>query len=118
MTEKTDYDPSLLPPVIVRYLEIHDDRGERSAVAELFAPNARVVDEGIEYLGIDAVRGWLGRTASAYTFTTQLLGQQPDGDGRWVVFARLEGDFPGGVVDLRYRIETEGDRIADLVIAP
>ena len=31
---------------------------------------------------------------------------------------RLEGDFPGGVVDLDYRFTVDGDRIAELVIAP
>ena len=36
----------------------------------------------------------------------------------WVATNRLEGDFPGGVVDLRYRFAMDGDLIAELVIAP
>jgi hypothetical protein len=113
-----DYNPDLLPPVVVRYLEQHADPEKREAVAQLFAANARVVDEGITYDGVDAIRGWLGKTASAYTYTTTLLGQYPDGEERWVVVARLEGDFPGGVAELRYRVSVADDRIVDLVIAP
>ena len=30
----------------------------------------------------------------------------------------LEGDFPGGVVDLRYQFVLAYDRISELVIAP
>ena len=30
----------------------------------------------------------------------------------------LEGDFPGGVVDLRYRYTLDADRIVHLTIAP
>jgi hypothetical protein len=36
----------------------------------------------------------------------------------WVVAKRLEGDFPGGVVMLRYGLTLDGDLIAELVIAP
>jgi hypothetical protein len=113
-----DYNPELLPLVVVRYFEQHADPEKREAVAALFADDARVVDEGVTYDGVDAIRGWLGKTASAYTYTTTLLGQYSEGEDRWVVVARLERDFPGGVVDLRYRVSTADDRILDLVIAP
>jgi hypothetical protein len=36
----------------------------------------------------------------------------------WLVVNHLEGDFPGGVVDLRYRFALSGDLISELVIAP
>lgn len=112
------FDASLLPPAVARYLDDHADVDRRDSVAELFAPDARVVDEGIEYQGRDAIRGWLNKAASEYTYTSTLLGQQSVGDGRWVVLSRLEGNFPGGVVDLRYRVAVAGDQIVDLVIAP
>ena len=35
-----------------------------------------------------------------------------------MVTNHLEGDFPGGTVDLRYRFRLAGDRIARLDIAP
>lgn len=118
MTDYDTYDPSLLPPAVARYLEEHAHVDRRDAVAELFTPDARVVDEGIEYQGRGAIRGWLNKTASEYTYTSTLLGQQSAGDGKWVVLSRLEGNFPGGVVDLRYRVAVNGDHIVDLVIAP
>jgi hypothetical protein len=36
----------------------------------------------------------------------------------WLIRNRLEGNFPGNVVDLRYRFELAGDLITALVIAP
>lgn len=118
VTDYSPYEPGLLPPVVVRYLEKHSSPENREAVVELFAADARVVDECVEYSGTDAIRGWLARTGSAYTYTTTFLGQRPAGDGCWVILVRLEGTFPGGVVDLRYQVATEGDRIVDLVVAP
>jgi hypothetical protein len=35
-----------------------------------------------------------------------------------VAVNHLEGNFPGGVVDLAYRFTMDGDLIAQLVIAP
>ncbi|SIT84137.1 hypothetical protein [Microbacterium sp. RU33B] len=114
----TAYAPDDLPPVVVRFLEDHTDPESRRDIADLFASDGRVVDEGIEYLGLEAIGGWLGKAASAYTYTTTMLGQSAEEDGRWVVWARLEGNFPGGVADLRYRFATKNGVIADLVIAP
>ncbi len=39
-------------------------------------------------------------------------------DDRWVAVNRLEGDFPGGAVELRYRFALVDDLISELVIAP
>jgi len=57
-------------------------------------------------------------TASEYTYTTALIGQRQEGPDQWTVVAHLEGDFPVGVVDLRYRFSLEQDRISKLIIAP
>lgn len=121
MTDSTNvssYDPDSLPPVLARYLDAHPDRARLEETAELFASDARVVDEGIEYSGIEAIRGWLGGTGSAYHYTTTYLAQERIDADRWVVSARLEGDFPGGVAELRYRATVRDDRLVDLVIAP
>ena len=39
-------------------------------------------------------------------------------DGRTVVSSHLVGNFPGSPVDLRYAFRFDGDRIAELEIAP
>ena len=118
LQQNTSYDPSILPPVIVRYLEAQADRARRKAISDVFAADARVVDESIEYLGIDAIRGWLANTASEYTYTTTFTGQHCVDVDRWVVLARLEGNFPGGVADLRFQFAVRFDKIIDLVIVP
>ncbi len=43
--------------------------------------------------------------------------QAVDG-GTYVARVHLEGTFPGGTVDLKYRFTVDGDRISRLEIAP
>jgi len=110
------YDPGELPDVVARYLAAQAD--DRGGVVDVFAPDARVLDEGIEYFGTEEIRGWLGKAASEYTYTTTFTGQRHVDDNRWEVRARLEGNFPGGTADLRFQFRTEDDRIHDLAIEP
>lgn len=109
--------PSAVPDVIATYQSAHDARDTDVALAT-FTADARVVDDGREHVGTDAVRAWLGTEAAQYTFTRTLVDAVPEGDDRWLVVNHLEGDFPGGEVDLRYRFRLVDDRIAELVIAP
>ena len=117
LQQNTPYNPSILPPVIVRYLDAQVDRAQRMAISDVFAADARVVDESIEYLGADAIEGWLANTASEYTYTTTLTGQHCVDVDRWVVLARLEGNFPGGVANLQFQFTVRFDKITDLAIA-
>ena len=110
-------DRPALPPVIARYQAAHDRRDTESAI-DGFAPDATVLDDGQTYVGTDAIRSWLDHAASEYTFTRTLTGAEDLGDGHWIVRNRLEGDFPGAVVDLAYRFTLHGDLIAHLDIAP
>lgn len=112
------YDAATVPPVVARYLSAQGDDERRQSVVEAFTADARVTDEGIDYDGRDAIRAWLDKTASEYTCTTALIGQRQEGPDQWTVVAHLEGDFPGGVVDLRYRFSLDLDRISRLIIAP
>lgn len=106
-----------LPEVVSRYQAAHDRRDTETALAA-FRPDATVVDDGHTYRGANEIRRWLATAASEYTFTRTLLSAEAGDDGSWVVVNHLEGDFPGGVVDLRYRFVLRGDLIAELVIAP
>lgn len=115
-TEFSPYSPDALPSAVARYLRGAID--DRPSTLDAFAPNARITDEGRDHEGIDAVRDWLNSAGSEYTYTTTYLGQRADRPDRWVIRTRIEGDFPGGVADLRYRFTLDGDRIAELVIAP
>ncbi|HTD49558.1 MAG TPA: nuclear transport factor 2 family protein [Acidimicrobiia bacterium] len=106
-----------LPEVVTQYQHAHD-RHDTDAALSAFAPDARVVDDGREYRGTAEIRTWLNDAASEYTFTRSLVAAQATGANSWIVLNHLEGNFPGGVVDLRYQFVTAGDLIAELVIAP
>ncbi|MEN0084437.1 MAG: nuclear transport factor 2 family protein [Leifsonia sp.] len=111
------FDPEQLPAPVRRYLDARRARSSAS-LSSVFAPDARVVDEDAEHLGLAAVEEWFRASGSEYTYTTTYLRQTADAPDRWTVVAHLEGDFPGGEVDLHHRFRLAGDRIADLVIEP
>lgn len=105
-----------LPDVVVRYLTAHDHRDTESALAA-FTPDARVHDDGHEYVGPDEIRYWLAGASTEFTYTRVVLEATAIGTNQWHVLNHLEGNFPGGMVDLRYRFVVVGDRISELVIA-
>ncbi|WP_175609336.1 nuclear transport factor 2 family protein [Streptacidiphilus griseoplanus] len=106
-----------LPDVIRRYLTAHN-AGDASASAALMTTDAQVTDDGKTYDGLPAIERWLDRAASEYSYTTTWLGAAQHGPDRWTVTQRLDGDFPGGTVDLRYDFTLSGRLISRLVIAP
>jgi hypothetical protein len=106
-----------LPDVVRRYFDAHDRRDTDAALAA-FAPAARVFDDGQEYRGADAIRDWLARASTQFTYTRHILDAAEEEPNSWLVRNRLEGNFPGGVVDLGYRFTVVDGLIADLVIAP
>jgi uncharacterized protein (TIGR02246 family) len=106
-----------LPAVVTTYLSAHRDRDAPTATG-LFTPDAVVTDEGRDHRGPDAIRAWLTRAASAYTYTTTFAGAARTGADHVDVRQHLEGDFPGGVVDLHFRFTLRDGRISRLVIEP
>ncbi len=106
-----------LPEIIRRYQEAHDGHDAEAAVAT-FTPDARVFDDGIEYLGTDGVRTFVSSAAAEFNFTRSLLSASELGAGRWLVVNHVEGNFPGGEVDLRYHFTLTDGLISELVIAP
>ncbi|MFF9490414.1 nuclear transport factor 2 family protein [Streptomyces sp. NPDC014676] len=119
MTEHTGpIEVTDLPEVVRRYLRAHDVHDVPTVVATL-AAEATVEDDGRTYTGSAAIKGWLEQTNSEYTYTTTLVGAERLGLDQYVVVQHLEGDFPGGEVDLRYRFVLDEDgHIGRLVIAP
>ena len=105
------------PDVVRRYFEAHDRRDTDVALSA-FAPDAHVLDDGNEYLGLDAIRDWLARASTQFTYTRTFLDAHAEAPNVWIVRNRLEGNFPGGVVDLVYRFTLVDGRIADLSIVP
>jgi hypothetical protein len=106
-----------LPDVIIQYQDAHD-RHDTAAALSAFAPGARVVDENHEYRGADEIGQWLRNAASEFTYTRTFVSAEAPAIDTWLVLNHLEGDFPGGTVDLRYTFVLNADLITELLIAP
>ena len=110
-----------LPTVISDYLEV-SDRGDLDALVALFTEDAVVHDEDREWRGQAGIRQWREKVANAYEYTVDVRGAAKrgsvDGVQRHDVHTHLEGNFPGGTVDLTFRFGLRDDRIATLQIVP
>ena len=105
-----------LPDVVRRYFEL--DPRDVDGFVSLFDDDATVVDEGKNYYGRGEIRAWRTGPAVKYTYTTEVLDQETRSAGRYLVTARLKGNFPGGTVDLGCDFTVTNDLISRLVIAP
>jgi hypothetical protein len=84
---------------------------------DTFTADAVVTDEGRDYTGRDEIGAWLAASAGEYTYTSEFTGATTT-DTTIDVGQHLEGDFPGGVVDLHFRFTLDGASISRLVIEP
>lgn len=117
MTTPIAIQPVQLPAPVRGFLAAHTARDADTAIGA-FTPNAVVTDEGRTFRGTEEIAGFLRHSGSDFTYTTELTGARRVDDEHWVAVNHLEGNFPGGVVDLAYRFTMDGDLIAELVIAP
>ncbi|MFG1807877.1 nuclear transport factor 2 family protein [Streptomyces sp. NPDC049040] len=109
--------PGDLPTAVTRYLEAHRAHDTATAISA-FSGDATVTDDGRTYEGTAAIEAWLARSSVEYTYTTTLTGAERVDETHWTATNRLEGDFPGGVVDLNYRFTLTDGLIERLVIEP
>ena len=77
-----------------------------------------MTDQDETFRGEDAIRDFLTHAGAEFTYTTELVAARRVDDDHWVATNRIEGDFPGGVAELRYRFTMAGDLVSGLVIAP
>ena len=108
---------SATPAVITRYFAAQATR-DFDTLVRLFADEAVVIDEGKTRRGTQEIRAWRENVASVYEYTTDVVGVEAADEGKYVARVHLEGNFPGGTVDLRYRFTVDGDSIRRLEIAP
>jgi ketosteroid isomerase-like protein len=106
---------STAPEVISRYYAAAA-AGHLDALIGCFTPDAHVLDEGHDYHGAAQIRAWRESLASRFAYTTEITGAEATGEHEYVVTTHLEGDFPGGVVDLDQRFTLVDGLIADLTI--
>jgi ketosteroid isomerase-like protein len=118
MTNSTEtLDPSQLPDTITGYLTSRY-AGDLDVAVGYYADDATVIDEGNTYVGAEAIRGWLAALSGAYTFTAEVTGASRIAEDHYAVVQHLEGNFPGGVVDLRFDFTVRDGRISQLIIEP
>lgn len=117
MTTSTEIQPTDLPATIRAYLAAHTAR-EADVAIRAFTPDAVVLDDGHAFRGTAEVLDFLENAGSEYTYTSTLVGGERVDDAHWVAVIHIEGDFPGGVADLRYAFTLADDLISELVIAP
>ena len=94
-----------LAPVIADFFSA-EERRDTEALAQCFANDAVVRDEGKSIQGHAAIREWQLETKKKYQHTTKPLASVQR-DGKTVVSARLTGNFPGSPADLQFAFEVE-----------
>lgn len=109
--------PDTLPAVITRFLAAHHAHDTAGAITA-FADEAIVIDDGNTYQSTAAIREWLDRSAAEFTYTIRLTGAQQTDATRYIATHRLQGNFPGGTVDLHYRFTLRDGLVERLVIEP
>ena len=105
-----------LPDTVKTFMTALSTPEDGRAVAT-FTADAVVIDEGRDYTGHDEIGAWLTASAGEYTYTSEFTGATTT-DTTIDVGQHLEGNFPGGVVDLHFRFTLDGASISRLVIEP
>jgi hypothetical protein len=107
--------PAELPDAITTYLDGHRAHDVDLAVSS-FTADGSVTDDGRTHAGRDAIRAWLSRSAGEFTYTVEPTGAERIDDDQYDVTQHLEGNFPGGQVDLHFRFTMRDGSILRLVI--
>lgn len=105
----SQFDPTALPAPLADYFAAAD----RRAIVGLFAPDARVRDEGEDHVGTAAIAVWLDRVETRYQPRYAIQEAQTSGDQTVVTFT-VSGTFPGGPATLRQQFVLADGRIASL----
>lgn len=105
----------LLPDPIAAYFAA--DQKDGGAVAQCFTETATVVDERQTHTGRDAIGRWKTEASAKFSYTTDPFAISEE-DGQTIILARVEGNFPGSPINLRYAFVLDGDRIARLEVTP
>ena len=99
---------------IATYIDA-ENSGNPEALAQCFAEDAVVRDEGQTIEGLAAIKQWKAETKKKYQHTIEPLAVAQE-DGKTVVTNRLRGNFPGSPVKLDFVFTLDGDKIVSLEI--
>jgi len=103
-----------LPEIVTRYFAAAN-RFDPALAAECFAADATVHDENRDYVGPDAIRGWVAETSRKYQPTFTLMRASVKDDHVSLTVA-VSGRFPGSPVTLDYQMRLRGGKIFTLTI--
>ena len=105
-----------LPPPIAAYVAASNAL-EARRVADCFAPDAIVRDEGSVHHGRAEIEGWAQESGARYraTITPSGIAQA---EGRTTLRALVSGDFPGSPIQLGFHFTLVPAGIAALEITP
>jgi ketosteroid isomerase-like protein len=103
-----------LPPAIDLYVKA-ENAGDVESLAECFASDAIVRDEGHTYEGLAAIKAWKAETKKRYNHIVEPL-EVAQRDGKTVLKAKLSGNFPGSPVTLAFSFVFEDGKITSLEI--
>lgn len=103
-----------LPSPIQAYFDA-DNRGDDLALAQAFAPDAIVEDEGHTHTGRQAIAAWWRDAKDKYQATLEPL-EMHEMDGGARVRAMATGQFPGSPAILSFRFRLDGGLVSHLEI--
>ena len=103
-----------LPIPIAIYIAA-ENRGDTEALAQCFAEDAVVRDEGQTIEGLAAIKQWKAETRRKYQHTIEPFSSDQK-NGKTIVTNRLTGNFPGSPIELEFVFTLDGNKIASLEI--
>jgi hypothetical protein len=92
-----------------------ENRGDTEALAQCFAEDAVVRDQGKTIEGLAAIKQWKAETKKKYQHTVEPLASV-EKDDKTIVTNRLTGNFAGSPIELEFVFTLEGNKIASLEI--
>lgn len=102
-----------LPAPVSAYFDT--DYAAGAPIANCFAPDAVVKDEGKTHTGREAIGGWMMDSWEKYqSIATPIAVEKTDDEV--VVTASCVGNFPGSPIDLRFFFTLDAGMIAALRI--
>jgi hypothetical protein len=106
--------PLPLPKPIEIFMS-SENTHDLAALADCFAVDATVSDEGQTMQGLKAIKAWRLETAKKYRHTVEPVAAAAR-DDKTVVSTKLTGDFPGSPITLDFVFTLESGKIAALEI--
>jgi hypothetical protein len=104
-----------LPAAVTRYLAAAN-RFDALVAADCFTADAAVSDENRDYVGRDAIRGWVAETSRNYRPAFTVMRAFVHDDDVTLAVA-VSGQFPGSPVTLDYMLRLQHGKILLLTIA-